>query len=50
MRVFEDDIGTVFGVIHKEHGEQYQLGDEVVLRQAKGADGNIVGMVEKLRG
>ena len=47
VRVFEDDIGTVFGVIHKENAEQYQLGDEVVLRQAKGADGNIAGMVER---
>lgn len=47
MRVCEDEIGTVFGVIHKDHTEQYQFVTELVLRQAKGTDGNIIGMIER---
>jgi hypothetical protein len=46
--VFEDDKGQVFGVIPKKHVADWLVGEEVVIRQDKGSDGNLTAMVERL--
>jgi hypothetical protein len=47
-RVLEDEAGRVFGILDKD-APPWELGEEVVIRQAKGdEDGNLRMMVEKL--
>jgi hypothetical protein len=44
--VFEDEAGQVFVVIPKKHAPDWLVGEQVVIRQAKGSDGNLSAMVE----
>jgi len=46
--VFEDERGHIFGVIPKKHALNWQVGEQVVIRQAKGSDGNLSAMVERV--
>jgi hypothetical protein len=46
--VFEDEAGLVFGVIPKKHAPDWLFGEEVVIRQSKGSDGNLTAMVERV--
>ena len=47
--VFEDEQGGVFGLIDKAAREQWQSGDEAVIRQAKADhDGNLTTFIERL--
>ena len=47
--VFEDEQGRVFGLIDKAAREQWQSGDEAVIRQAKADhDGNLTTFIERL--
>ena len=46
--VFEDETGHIFGVIPKKHAPDWLVGEQVVIRQAKGSDGNLSAMVERL--
>jgi hypothetical protein len=46
--VFEDETGHVFGVIPKKHALDWLVGEQVVIRQAKGSDGNLTAMVERI--
>jgi hypothetical protein len=45
--VFEDEAGHVFGVIPKKHAPDWLVGEQVIIRQAKGSDGNLSAMVER---
>jgi hypothetical protein len=46
--VLEDEMGQVFGVISKQQSLDWVVGEEVIIRQAKGYDGNIKTMVERV--
>jgi hypothetical protein len=46
--VFEDEAGHIFGVIPKKHAPDWLVGVQVVIRQAKGSDGNLSAMVERI--
>ena len=46
--VFADEGGNVFGVIPRNQREQWQAGEAVILRTAKGSDGNLKAMVERV--
>jgi hypothetical protein len=46
--VFEDEAGHIFGVIPKKHAPDWLVGEQVVIRQAKGSDGNLSAMVERV--
>jgi hypothetical protein len=45
-KVFEDEGGQVFGVIPRQQADAWQVGAQVVIRQAKASDGNLSAMVE----
>lgn len=46
--VFEDEQGHIFGVIPKKYAPDWLVGEQVVIRQAKGSDGNLSAMVERV--
>ena len=46
--VFEDERGDVFGVIPRAQRDNWFVGEQVVVRAAKGSDGNLNAMVERL--
>jgi hypothetical protein len=46
--VFEDESGNVFGVIPRNQRDNWFVGEQVVVRTAKGSDGNLKAMVERL--
>jgi hypothetical protein len=46
--VFEDEHGHIFGILPKKHALDWLVGETVVIRQAKGSDGNLSAMVERV--
>jgi len=46
--VFEDESGDVFGVIPRAQRDNWFVGEQVVVRTAKGSDGNLKAMVERV--
>ena len=46
--VFEDETGSVFGVIPRNQRDNWFVGEQVVVRTAKGSDGNLKAMVERV--
>jgi hypothetical protein len=44
--VFEDEAGNVFGTIPTKEEGAWVVGENVIIRQAKGSDGNLTAMVE----
>jgi hypothetical protein len=47
-KVFEDDSGEIFGVIDRQQATQWATGQTVIIRQAKGSDGNLQAVVERI--
>jgi hypothetical protein len=47
-KVFEDDSGEIFGVIDRQQAAQWATGETVLIRQAKGSDGNLQAVVERV--
>ena len=46
--VFEDERGNVFGVIPRNQRDNWFVGEQVVVRTAKGSDGNLKAMIERV--